>query len=245
MSKTITGVMPIRTVGLTPGHRWCGGLRSVKPAVNNGKGARGLVQGPNSLNASYTHPGRISGRPRKLARDLRNRWLALLSRTFTFELAPTRSPSISVEYDYVDKQSIPTAGLSPASPTALWAAGHRNSPGIPTALDLQEYAEPGRRAGRVGHDLSHQTVSRLLVELGYSLQANRKTLEGQDHPDRDAQFEHINRKVRSLQRRGQPVVSVDTKKKELIGNYKNPGQEWEPRGRPRPVKSKDFPDKVK
>ena len=55
-------------------------------------------------------------------------WLALLSRTFTFELAPTRSPSIGVEYDYVDKQSIPTAGLSPASPTALWAAGHRISP---------------------------------------------------------------------------------------------------------------------
>src|SRR5512135_2794071 len=75
MSKTITGVMPIRTVGLTPGHRWCGELRSVKPAVNNGKGARGLVQGPNSLNASYTHPGRISGRPRKLASDLRNRHL--------------------------------------------------------------------------------------------------------------------------------------------------------------------------
>ena len=97
----------------------------------------------------------------------------------------------------------------------------------------------------LGHDLSHQTVSRLLVELGHSLQSNRKTLEGQDHPDRDAQFEHINRKVRSLQRRGQPVVSVDAKKKELIGNYKNPGQEWEPRGWPRPVKSKDFPDKVK
>src|SRR5512135_2403802 len=77
MSKTITGVMPIRTVGLTPGHRWCGELRSVKPAVNNGKGARGLVQGPNSLNASYIHPGRISGRPRKLASDLRNRHLVL------------------------------------------------------------------------------------------------------------------------------------------------------------------------
>src|SRR5208337_2560833 len=76
MSKTITGVMPIRTVGLTPGHRWCGGLRSVKSVVNNGKGAPGLVQGPNSLNASYTHPGRISGTPRKLARDLRNRHLA-------------------------------------------------------------------------------------------------------------------------------------------------------------------------
>jgi DDE family transposase len=96
----------------------------------------------------------------------------------------------------------------------------------------------------LGHDLSHQTVGRLLVDLGYNLQANRKTEEGKEHPDRDAQFEHINARVRSFQRRGQPVVSVDTKKKEIIGNYKNPGREWEPRGRPRRVKSKDFPDKV-
>jgi hypothetical protein len=95
----------------------------------------------------------------------------------------------------------------------------------------------------LGHNLSHQTVGRMLVDLGYSLQANRKTEEGQDHPDRDAQFEHINAKVRSFQRRGQPVVSVDTKKKEIVGNYKNSGQEWEPRGRPRRVKSRDFPDK--
>ena len=77
-------------------------------------------------------------------------WLALLSRTFTFELAPTRSPSISVEYDYVDKQSIPTAGLSPASPTALWAAGHRISPeklprkeGPPHELPSREGAPAG------------------------------------------------------------------------------------------------------
>ncbi|MGZ3434200.1 MAG: ISAzo13 family transposase [Isosphaeraceae bacterium] len=97
----------------------------------------------------------------------------------------------------------------------------------------------------LGHDLSHQTVSRLLGDLGYRLQANRKTEEGNDHPDRDAQFEHINRKVRSFQRRGQPVVSVDTKKKEIVGNYKNPGRQWEPRGRPRRVQSKDFPDKEK
>ena len=83
----------------------------------------------------------------------------------------------------------------------------------------------------------------MLVDLGYSLQVNRKTEEGKDHPDRDAQFEHINAKVRSFQRRGQPVVSVDTKKKEIVGNYRNAGQEWEPRGRPRRVKSKDFPDK--
>jgi transposase len=95
----------------------------------------------------------------------------------------------------------------------------------------------------LGHEVSHQTVSRLLTELGYSLQANRKTEEGKEHPDRNAQFEHINRKVRSFQRQGQPVISVDTKKKELIGNYKNPGQEWQPKGQPQQVKSKDFPDK--
>jgi transposase len=94
-----------------------------------------------------------------------------------------------------------------------------------------------------GHDISHQTVGRLLIELGYSLQSNRKTVEGKDHPDRDAQFEHINGQVRRYQRRGQPVISVDTKKKEIVGNYKNPGREREPKGQPRRVKSKDFPDK--
>jgi len=94
-----------------------------------------------------------------------------------------------------------------------------------------------------GHDISHQTVGRLLTDLGYSLQSNRKTEEGKDHPDRDAQFEHINGRVRRYQRRGQPVVSVDTKKKEIVGNYKNPGREREPKGQPRRVKSKDFPDK--
>jgi hypothetical protein len=95
----------------------------------------------------------------------------------------------------------------------------------------------------LGHDLSHQSVGRILVEMGYSLQANRKTEEGKDHPDRNDQFEHINRKVRSFQRRGQPVVSMDTKKKEIVGNYRRSGREWERRGQPYQVKSKDFPDK--
>ena len=94
-----------------------------------------------------------------------------------------------------------------------------------------------------GHRVSERTVSRLLHALGYSLQSNRKTIEGKDHPDRDAQFRHISRRVVALQKRGQPVVSVDTKKKELVGNYRNSGREWEPKGRPRRVKSKDFPDK--
>jgi hypothetical protein len=95
--------------------------------------------------------------------------------------------------------------------------------------------------GQLGHQVSHQTVARLLDVLGYSLQANRKTEEGKDHPDRNAQFEYINKKVKAFQRRGQPIISVDTKKKELIGNFKGSGREHEPQGRPRRVKTKDFP----
>src|SRR5450631_2030977 len=91
-----------------------------------------------------------------------------------------------------------------------------------------------------GHPISQRTVYRLLMELGYSLQSNRKMEEGADHPDRDAQFQFINRQVRGCQRRGQPVISVDTKKKENIGNFSNSGREWEPHQRPRRTKTHDF-----
>ncbi len=94
-----------------------------------------------------------------------------------------------------------------------------------------------------GHPVSHQTVERLLRDMEYSLQANRKTREGSSHPDRNAQFEHIAQKVCSAQRRGQPVISVDTKKKELVGDFKNAGHEWQPQGKPEHVRSKDFKDK--
>src|SRR2546427_9118594 len=79
-----------------------------------------------------------------------------------------------------------------------------------------------------GHTVSERTVNRLLHDLGYSLQSNRKTLEGGHHPDRDAQFQYMNRRAKAFQQRGQPVVSVDPKKKELIGPYRNGGQEWHP-----------------
>ena len=95
---------------------------------------------------------------------------------------------------------------------------------------------------RQGHTVSPRSVSTLLGQLGYSLQSNRKTREGSGHPDRNAQFEHINRRVKSYQRRGQPVVSVDTKKKELVGDFKNGGREWQPQGRPEQVRIHDFLD---
>jgi hypothetical protein len=94
----------------------------------------------------------------------------------------------------------------------------------------------------MGHAVSHMTVARLLQDLGYSLQANRKTLEGSSHDDRDAQFQHLAGKIRAFRRRSQPVVSVDTKKRELVGNFKNAGREWRPTGEPRRVKMHDFRD---
>ncbi len=93
-----------------------------------------------------------------------------------------------------------------------------------------------------GHTISARTVAQLLNVAGYSLQSNRKTLEGTTHPDRNAQFEHINVKVNRFQQRGQPVISVDTKKKELVGPYKNNGREWQRKGEPERVDIHDFPD---
>jgi len=93
------------------------------------------------------------------------------------------------------------------------------------------------------HQVGYQTVAALLGQLGDSLQSNRKTREGSSHPDRNAQFEYISDQVRRFQRRGQPVVSVDTKKKELVGDFRNGGREYRPEGRPEEVKVHDFQDK--
>ena len=91
------------------------------------------------------------------------------------------------------------------------------------------------------HPVSHAKVAQLLNDLNYSLQSNRKTEEGADHPDRDAQFRHINAAVKKCLKQGVPVISVDTKKKELIGNYDNPGQQWLPAKQPKKVQGHDFP----
>jgi len=93
-----------------------------------------------------------------------------------------------------------------------------------------------------GHEAAPRTVARLLKETGYSLQGNTKTIEGTQHPDRDAQFRYINEQVVAFQADGEPVISVDTKKKELVGNYANGGAEWEPKGAPRRTNVHDFAD---
>ena len=94
-----------------------------------------------------------------------------------------------------------------------------------------------------GFSVSHTLVGRLLKRQGYTLQGNVKTREGTDHPDRDAQFHHINDQVAAFAEAGQPVISVDTKKKELVGDFKNSGREWRPKGSPEEVRVHDFADK--
>ena len=97
---------------------------------------------------------------------------------------------------------------------------------------------------RLGHPVGRMTVASLLHEAGYSLQADCKTREGSSHPDRDAQFRYIDRMVRRRLRKEQPAVSVDTKKKELVGDFKNNGREWHPQGQPPEVRVHDFVDKA-
>ena len=114
----------------------------------------------------------------------------------------------------------------------------RGDPESPLRWTCHSAARLADRLTVEGHPVSERTVNRLLHDLGYSLQANRKTLEGRQHPDRDAQFRRIDRRVRAFQRLGQPVVSVDTKKKEVVGQYRNGGREWHPKGDPEAVKGR-------
>jgi DDE family transposase len=120
----------------------------------------------------------------------------------------------------------------------------RGAPQSPLRWTCKSTRRLAAELQRQGHALSHQRVAVLLHALGYSLQGNRQTREGASHPARNAQFEHISRTVKAFQRRNQPVLSVDTKKKELVGDFANKGREWQPVGRPEKVRTQDFPDQA-
>src|SRR5215813_8191281 len=119
-----------------------------------------------------------------------------------------------------------------------------NTVGDPMSLLRWSSKSTGRLAAelnQLGHHLSADTVGRLLKQQGYSLQANVKTLEGKQHPDRDDQFRYINQQVKAFMAQGDPVISVDAKKKERVGEFKNPGRTWRQHGRPRKVLVYDYP----
>ena len=116
----------------------------------------------------------------------------------------------------------------------------RGDPESPLRWTCKSVRKLAEELQRIGHRVSRQLVAELLHDLGYSLQANRKTLEGASHPDRNAQFEHLNRRVAEQVARGEPAISVDTKQKELVGDFKNGGRELRPAGDPEPVRVHDF-----
>jgi len=117
----------------------------------------------------------------------------------------------------------------------------RGDPESPLRWTCKSTRTLAAQLSRQKHPISHMKVAQLLHEQGYSLQGNRKTKEGGDHPDRDAQFRHINTQVKRALAKGTPVISVDTKKKELLGDYKNAGQQWLPAKKPVKVQGHDFP----
>ena len=116
----------------------------------------------------------------------------------------------------------------------------RGDPESPLRWTCKSVRQLATELKRTGHHTSHRMVAELLHAMDYSLQANRKTLEGSAHPDRDAQFHHISSKIREFQADRQPVISVDTKKKELVGDFKNSGRELRPKGDPEKVRVHDF-----
>ena len=125
---------------------------------------------------------------------------------------------------------------------ALLEPATRGDPESPLRWTCKSTRRLADELTRQEHPVGARTVAELLRQAGYSLQANRKTREGGSHPDRNAQFEYINALVEKFQRRGQPAISVDTKKKELVGDFKNPGREWRPQGEPENVRVHDFLD---
>jgi hypothetical protein len=139
--------------------------------------------------------------------------------------------------------------LTDSHPELLQALEHlvapatRGDPESPLLWTSKSTTNLANELRRNGYQVCQRTVWELLDQLGYSMQSNRKALEGSGHPDRDAQFKHIARKVAQFQKRCLPVISVDTKKKELIGRYKNNGREWQPLGHPEKVNVYDFVDK--
>jgi len=119
----------------------------------------------------------------------------------------------------------------------------RGDPDSPLRWTSKSVRKLAKELQRMGHQVSHELVSELLHGLGYSLQALRKTREGGEHPDRDGQFEHLNAQAAAFLAAGEPAVSVDAKKKELVGDFKNPGREWHPQGEAEDVRVYDFPIK--
>ncbi len=160
-------------------------------------------------------------------------------------LAELRSGA-AIQSDRVRKPGGGRKSLTAKDPTllddlrSLVEPSTRGDPQAPLLWSAKSLRNLAAGLQELGHRISYSVVAELLRSLGYRLQANRKTREGGNHPDRDAQFCYINEQVKAALANGEPAISVDTKKKELVGDFKNAGREWHPKGSPEPVRVHDF-----
>lgn len=181
----------------------------------------------------------VVARATGLARNTIVRGLAELAQKQTLSPSRVRRPGAGRKR---------TTLLAPGLTTALEQLVEpvtRGDPESPLRWTSKSTRHLAEELNAQGYEVSHTLVAGLLHDLDYSLQANRKTLEGASHPDRNAQFEHINETVKTKLKHGQPAISVDTKKKELVGRFKNAGRAWRPQGNPEKVKVHDFLDPEK
>ncbi len=183
----------------------------------------------------------VVARATGLARNTIGRGLAELAQKRTLSPSRVRRPGAGRKR---------ATALAPGLTTALEDLVEpvtRGDPESPLRWTLKSTRHLAEELNTQGYEVSHTLVAGLLHDLEYSLQANRKTLEGARHPDRNAQFEHIHAAVTAQLKRGHPAISVDTKKKELVGRFKNAGRTWRPQGNPETVKVHDFlePEKGK
>ncbi len=167
------------------------------------------------------------------------------------ELAAAESGDVELSPDRVRKPGGGRKRVRDEQPGLVEAIEHlveptaRGDPESPLRWTCKSTSHLAAELRRQGFQVGPRTVAKELKEQDFSLQANRKTREGASHPDRNAQFGYINEQVIRFQKQGQPAVSVDTKKKELVGDFKNGGREWRPRGEPEEVRVHDFPDPKK
>ena len=210
--------------------------------------------------------GKFEGLSVELAERARRRWAAVeaVSLGYGGILAVSAATGMAVSTIRRGIRELNASEVLPSGRQRRVGAGRKRTeavhPGIKAALerlvDPESRGDPQlslrwtcKSTRRLAEELTAQgfpvgptTVRHMLKESGYSLQANRKTREGASHPDRDAQFQYINRRVQAQQRGEQPAISVDAKKKETLGNLKNPGRTWRPKGQPQEVDTHDFPD---
>src|SRR5438445_4879531 len=216
---------------LSERHALSGEVQGLGPSVDGARSPDLGCDGGPSDGARRHHRGG--------ARD-RNRAFHHPARPQGVDLAPRGGPAAdSAARRWPQEDAGERSNPADRSPRLVepTASGHPQSPLRWTSNSVRHLAEALQR---MGHAVSRQLVAELLAAAGYSLQANRKTREGPNHPDRDAQFRYINQQVRRAQGAGQPVISVDAKKKELVGDFKNAGRQWRPTGQPEPVRVHDF-----